>query len=124
MSPAGLYHLETAWEQDDSLLQGLIPETRFFPDSMDEKLKKKSALPRALNVCCILTQAAVFLLCVFGSLGSTATVHSSDQHVCQRLPHDATGQRHLDTICYLDGGWWVVSSYIIMNGLVQGFTSL
>ncbi|TNM84841.1 hypothetical protein fugu_009019 [Takifugu bimaculatus] len=35
--------------------------------------------------------------------GSAFTLHSSHQHVRQRLPHDAAGQGHVDTVRYLDG---------------------
>ena len=92
MSSPHLYRLETASEQDKTLLQGLSRRV-------------------VLNSLCFSTLPLIFTLnncysssaTVFDSLGSTATLHSSDQHVRQCLPDDAVGQRHLDTIFNLDG---------------------
>lgn len=59
---------------------------------------------------------------IFDSLGSTGAIHPRDQHVCQCLPHDAAGQRHLDTICHLDGTWYVTFIGISKKDLDSGLT--
>lgn len=49
------------------------------------------------------TSCCAFFFCDISLAGSPVALHSSDQHVCQCLPHDAVRQRHLDTIFNLDG---------------------
>lgn len=88
VSPPHVYHLETAGEQDETFLQGTIPGTHSVLCRVDLRH---------------LFLGSLYSFCDIGPSGSAAPLHSGDQHVCQRLPDDAAGQRHLDTILYLDG---------------------